>query len=123
MYEKYENETGNHVNIDFSDVSNAFVLSLDLIENLTIDQMLKYTPSENETIQECSLRMVKKDEILSYPNGTECNQQISVSKYIKNYLVCYRFLLPDISNGIDTILICSDVYEAFLIQSITFNEK
>ena len=84
MYEKYENETGNHVNIDVSDVSNAFVLSLDLIENLTIDQMLKYTPSVNETIQECSIRMVKNDEILSRPNGTECNQKISVSKYITN---------------------------------------
>lgn len=123
MYEEYEEDTGNHIDIDISDVSTAFVLSLDLIENLTIDQMLKYTPNVNETIQECSMRMVKDDEILSYLNGTECNQQISVSKYITNYFVCYRFLFPDISSGIDTILISSDVYETSLIKSITFNEK
>lgn len=121
-YGAYEDDTGIHVPMNLTDVNTAWELSLSLIENLTINQIIQYTPSANETLEECSLRMREENEIQSNLNATECNKHINISKYVSNYYMCYRFSFPKIRGIPDTILIASDVYEAFLIHSISFNE-
>lgn len=92
-----------------------------LINNLTVNQILKYTPSTEETIQKCGLRSVTEDKIFSYFSGKECQKYIQVSKYLSNFFVCYRFVFVTTVRA-DRYLIPFDPYEPYNLKYIKFNK-
>ena len=93
-----------------------------LFDNVTVNEILKYSPSIDETIADCSLRNVTPGESMSYPKGNECLKFLQVSKYVSNYYICYRFILKiRLAGGFDDVMIAFDTMEPYVVNSISFN--
>lgn len=120
-YEDYKQDTGVQIPINFSSILSAYDTLHDMAENLTIDQIIRYTPTVSQTLIVCALRKATNSSIVSYFENEVCSEHIAISKFVSNFLVCYRFLFPLTSYAMAPISISSDIYEPLLIQSITFD--
>ena len=86
-----------------------------------MDEILKYSPSIDETIDYRSLRNVKPGNIMSYPAGNECLKHFQLSKHVSNYFFCYRFILNTSLEGYDDAMIVFDTIEPFVASLISLN--
>lgn len=94
----------------------------EFLENITINDMLHYTPNVSVIIHSCGLRRVQEGKIMTYFSSKDCMNHIEISKYVFNFLVCYRLLFFYPDGGVDTIAISSDVYEPLQVQYVRFND-
>jgi hypothetical protein len=81
-WERITNETGMTMRRDYDDMSHNL---------LTIDQIFKYTPSNESAIQSCKLR--GRDGTLFSFSGAECMQKFTVTKFFMQEYICYLIMM------------------------------
>ena len=105
---------------DYKDTQ--YRLIIELFDNLTVDETLKYSPSIDQTIENCDLRNVTPSETMSRSIGSECLKFLQVSKYVSADHICYRFILKTrIAEGFHDAMIAFDTVESYVISLIAFN--
>ena len=121
LYEKYNHDTSQIFAYNVTDKLSEWESNHKLFDNLTVDEVLKYSPSIDETIEDCALRNVTPGEVVSYLPGNECLSHIEVSKYVSNHFACYRFILKTSMEGFDDATIAFDPINPSVISLISFN--
>ena len=122
LVEQYNIGTNQNISLLKSNYTQSNLeLVVELSDNLTVNEILQYSPSIDETIMGCELRNVTTGEEMSYLFGNECLNYIDVSKYVSNYYVCYRFILKISMDGFDDAMIAFDPIDPSVVSLISFN--
>lgn len=83
--ERLFRETGINVS-----VPSGFAEEYEVEGRLTVDQIFRYTPAVNESLDWCSVTP-KDSSLLQVLFGSDCYHYFSVSKYFTQRLICYLF--------------------------------
>lgn len=121
-YDQFNKDTGSNLTIDRTTPLTAWYAKSS-IKALTIDQVMKYTPSVNETLSDCMLRKTSEDSLIDKFNSTECSNFITLSKFVANDLLCYRFLYFIPLEGVEDVLISFDPFEMYEVYFLTFSDS
>lgn len=122
LYKKYNLDTNQNISISkYNGAQSQWESAVKFFDNLTVDEILKYSPNIDETIQDCYLRNVTPGEIISYSKAKECLKFLQVSKHVDGFFVCYRFILNTSVEGFDDAMIASDTMKPYVVSLIAFN--
>ena len=118
-FDQYDEETGIEMN-DASPTSN-WKLGQELMVNMTIDQLIHFTPGTDEMINGCKLRNVSKEKLSEFLPKEKCLEHIKISKYVYSFLVCYRFVFSSALGTTDPMIVTSDTDSPFTMKLIAMN--
>ena len=123
MYEQHNLDTNRNISLSqYNGANPQWELINELFYSLTVDETLKYSPSIDQTIENCDLRNVTPGETMSRSGGKKCLKFLQVSKYVSAYYICYRFILKTrIAEGFHDAMIAFDTAEPYVISLIAFN--
>ena len=94
--------------------------ALDLETCLTIEQIFKYTPKNENIIDECTYR--ENDFTFVVRNGSECESAFKIHKYFTQEYICYAFEFRN-ETEINRVATAQSTFNQFMIFEIFLNKK
>lgn len=92
------------------------------MDQVTAEQVMKYTPAATEIISRCGLRRIRsRDGLFEDMEGKECNKYINVTKFLFNNNACYECHFPWPKGDLWYTMIAADPIAPQIMRSVTLN--
>ena len=121
QFQRYNDDTNQNITYNDTSIQSIWESKRKFYDNLTVDEILEYTPKIDEILARCRLRNVTPDGAMIELNRNDCLKYMDVSRFINNYLVCYRFITKNSMENYDDTMIAFDPVEPYASSQIIFS--